>query len=168
MEYYNTVVKFGNYQLFCEEDKVEYINDIFKRFYIQVYVNYPEFSYKRAFRFIYTMLNIFRLDKHITWLTFKPITPFEWDKYASWVGKPVPDTDDIQLNFSIEFNYIKFHSRNIRIYDSGDEINLSKELSEYHKRYFYKSVLLHFFKRKIRLPYKLIDRDVPFKPIIPR
>ena len=38
----NTVIKFGNYQLFCEEyHKDKYINDTYDRFYIQVYVNYP-------------------------------------------------------------------------------------------------------------------------------
>ena len=39
------------------------------------------------------------------------------------------------------------------------------ELTEEDKRGFYKSVFRHFFGEGVRVPYKLIDRDVPLKPL---
>ena len=69
----NTILDFGNYQFFCEEEnKNDYLNDIYRDFYICAYVNYPKFSYKRAFRFVYTMLNIFKFDEHFCIISFAP------------------------------------------------------------------------------------------------
>ena len=71
-----TVIKFGDYQLFClESNKDEFINDTYKykHFQIQVYLNYPKFNYKRAFRFLYTMLNLYRIYEQINWMDFEPI-----------------------------------------------------------------------------------------------
>ena len=59
--YCETVVKFGNHQLFCEEyEKYKFINGKYEYFFIHVYLNYPKFNYKRAFRFLYTVLNLYR------------------------------------------------------------------------------------------------------------
>ena len=71
VEYCDTVVKFGDYQLFCEEYlKDKYTNNIHSYFYINVYVNYPEFTYKRTFRFLYTMLNLYKNSKLINRMSF--------------------------------------------------------------------------------------------------
>ena len=61
----DTVVKFGNYQLLCDEDDEDFINDTYEYFFIQVFVNYPQFTYKKAFRFLYTVLNLYRIDEQI-------------------------------------------------------------------------------------------------------
>ena len=59
----HTVVKFGDYQLFCdEEDKNEYMNGNYGYFYLNVYVNYPKFSHKEALRFVFSVINIFKID----------------------------------------------------------------------------------------------------------
>ena len=167
-----TVVKFGDYQLFCSKsDKDEFINNTYKRFQIQVYLNYPKFNYKRAFRFLYTVLNLYKYYKQIAWMSFTPITDslYKFDLHAAWMRKPnIEKGDDIELRFLIESNYIGFYYFDIRTYKKGVEINLSNELSEYHKRYFYKSVFRHFFKEEVKVPYKLIDRYVPIKPLRPR
>ena len=152
-EDYDTVVKFGNYQLFCKKyNKDSYINDTYIQFYIQVFVNYPKFNYKRAFRFLYTVLNLYKIGEQIGWMNFKPITANDYN---------------IQLNFSFDFyiNYIGFYSS--KKCDCGTEINLYNELNENYKKYFYKSVFCYFFREGVKVPYELIDRDVPFKPIIP-
>ena len=149
----NTVVKFGDYQLFCKErDKDKYINDRYDWVYINVFVNYPEFTYKRVLRFLYTVLNLYRFYKQINWMTFEPIT-----------------TDDyiIQLEFGTEFNRIEFYYDNIKRDVRGNDINLCKELTEEDKRVFYNSVFRHFFGEKVDIDYDAIIRDVPFKPIRP-
>ena len=140
----DTVVKFGNYQLFCQEDeKDEFINNTYEQFYIQMYVNYPKFTYKRAFRFLYTMLNLYRDCKQIDYMSLNTTNVY-----------------DIALIFWNENNYIIF-------YEDGDGLNLCKELTEEYKRAFYGYVFRHFFGEGVRVPYKLIDKDVPLKPIKP-
>ena len=166
-----TVIKFGDYQLFClESDKDEFINDIYKykHFQIQVYLNYPKFNYKRAFRFLYTVLNLYKFYKQIAWISFSPITDYKFDIHTWWERPKTENSDDIELGFSIESNYIGFRTLNLRTYKRGAEINLSNELNEYHKRNFYKSVFRYFFKEEVKVPYKLIDRNVPIKPLRPR
>ena len=166
-----TVIKFGDYQLFClESNKDEFINDTYKykHFQIQVYLNYPKFNYKRAFRFLYTVLNLYKFYKQIAWISFTPITDYEFDIHTWWERPNTENGDDIELGFSIESNYIGFRTLNMRTYKRGAEINLSNELNEYRKRNFYKSVFRYFFKEDVKVPYKLIDRYVPIKPLIPR
>ena len=69
----DTIVEFGNYQLFCEEDKKdEFINNAYDHFEVDVYVNYPKFTYKSAFRFLYTVINLYRVDVHINIIDFYP------------------------------------------------------------------------------------------------
>ena len=73
-----TIIEFGNYQLFCEEgDEDKFINITFDEdgedLFISVFVNYPKFNYKRAFRFLYTMLNLYRIYEQINWMDFEPI-----------------------------------------------------------------------------------------------
>ena len=151
----NTVVKFGDYQLFCDEDdEDEFINDRYDWVYINVFVNYPEFTYKRALRFLSTVLNLFRIDEQINWMTFEPIT-----------------TDDyiIQLEFGTEYDLIEFYYENIKRDVRGNDIDLCNELTEEDKEEFYNSVMRHFFgEKKVKnIDYEAIDRDVPFKPIRP-
>ena len=145
----NAVVKFGNYQLFCEEGQEDnYINGKYKFFFIHVFVNYPQFTYKRTFRFLYTMLNLY-CKQNNKMMIFKPLT----DDYV------------IELYFVAENNHIRFYYYK-KTYGHGDVINLSKELTEEDKREFYYAVFYHFFEGRLMVPYKLIDKDVPFKPII--
>ena len=63
----NTKVKFGDYQLFCEDyERFKFIDNTYDFVYIQVFVNYPKFTYKRTFRFLYSILNIFRISDIFT------------------------------------------------------------------------------------------------------
>ena len=156
-KYCDTIIKFGNYQLFCKYkwEKDEFINDTYNHVYIQVYVNYPKFNYKRAFRFLYTVLNLYRIYEQINWMTFIPITDNDYI---------------IQLNFSIKSNYMGFYYYNRRKHTIGNEIVLCKgELTEEDKREFYRAIFRHFFGENVKkIDYKAIDRDVPFKPFISR
>ena len=144
----NTVVKFGNYQLFCAESKKDnFINNTYSYFYINAYVNYPEFTYKRTFRFLYTMLNLYKYCKEITWMAFKAITT------------------DLKLQFGLFINHIYFNYNNLRTGQSGTSICLDMELIEGDKRYFYNYVMHHFFGDSVKVPYDAIERDVPIKPL---
>ena len=153
-KYCNTVVKFGDYQLFCEEyHKDEFINDTYDYFFIQVFVNYPQFTYKRVFRFLYTLvLNIYKLDRHIDFIDFEPLADDYVTKLYFW--------------FHVRRNEIKFeyYNRTGKI-ECGIYLCDEEELTEKNKREFYKSVIRHFFGDKVKVPYKLIDKDVPLKPI---
>ena len=145
-----TVVKFGNYQLFCEEDKkYKFINGKYEYFFIHVFVNYPEFTYKRAFRFLYTMLNLYKNSKLISWMSFDLNTTYD---YA------------IRLNFVDKNNHIRFYYYK-KAYGYGAEIDLSYEQSEENMREFYYSVFHHFFGYDVDIDYDAIIKDVPFKPI---
>ena len=152
--YCDTIVEFGNYQLFCdEEDKNDYVNDTYDRFYIQVYVNYPNFNYKRAFRFLYTVINLYRDCEQMNWMSFTPNTT---NGYV------------IKLQFWTEKNHIRVNYYNTKGYGCGTEIILSKELIEKYKREFYRYVIRYFFGKKVqKIDYEAIDRDVPIKPIRP-
>lgn len=158
----DTVVKFGNYQLFClESDKDEFINNIYDYFLINVYVNYPVFNYKRAFRFLYTVINIYRMDVHINSISFYP--------YAK----------DYVTGLNFRFHYYASNDIIFMYFDRitrrrGPTIFLCDEekLTEEYKIAFYDSVLLHFFgeeselvsyKSEKRISYKVLDRDVPIK-----
>ena len=71
----NTKVKFGDYQLFCEDyERFGFIDNTYEFVYIQVFVNYPKFTYKRTFRFLYSILNIFRISKQIFTLYLRHTT----------------------------------------------------------------------------------------------
>ena len=146
----NTILDFGNYQLFCD-DCIEdiYINDTYQDFLICVYANYPKFSYKRAFRFVYTMLNIFKIDEHFHSIRFEPTKQH---------------TKDMEIGiFYYPFSYI------LRLYDINREIILydsSNEIKPERKRMFYDYVIRHFFGKDAQADYKAIDRDVPLKPFL--
>ena len=145
----STVVKFGDYQLFCFENEKNNIDEYIIDHYlnIHVYVNYPKFTYKRAFRFLYTLLNLYKIGKQIRFMNLP--------------------TTDIYLNFIFELYYnIGFCYYNNRTGKKGDEKILGNELTEKDKREFYKSVFCYFFGGEVRVPYKLIDRDVPLKSYI--
>ena len=148
----DTVVKLGNYQLFCREcEKDEFINNTYEHFFIYVFVNYPKFSYKRAFRFLYTMLNLYKNSKLINGMSFNLNTTNDYV---------------IELIFEVKNNHIKFYYYNTKTCGYGTEIYLlSKVLIEKHKREFYRAVFRHFFGEKVnKIDYKAIDRDVPIKP----
>ena len=117
-----------------------------------MFVNYPKFTYKRAFRFVYKMLNLYRNCKQIGSIYFEPDT-----------------FNDIELIFRNALGHIEFHYYDTKTIGYGDDINLSKELTAY-KREFYDSVFRYFFgyKEVKKINYKAIDKYVPFKPIIPR
>ena len=113
-----------------------------------MYVNYPKFSYKRAFRFVYTVLNLYKYCKQIDWISFEPITT------------------DLILRFGLFKNHIRFNYYNLRTGEIASIICLDMELMEKDKRYFYNSVFRHFFGYKVKnIDYGAIDRDVPIKPI---
>ena len=114
-----------------------------------MFVNYPEFTYKRAFRFLYTMLNLYRDYKQNNKMIFKPLA----DDYV------------IKLYFVAKYNHIRFYYYNNKTNEYGAKINLFKKLREEDKRVFYESVFYHFFKKGVSVPYELIDRDVPLKPL---
>ena len=143
-----TVVKFGNYQLFCQENEEDvYTNDIYHDLYINVYVNYPKFNYKRAFHFLYTLLpNLYRMDRHIKYIRFCPFN----DDYVTTLYFWFNFLDGIRF---VYYNRTNEHRYEISLYDEKD------------KRKFYYSVFYHFFKKGVSVPYELIDRDVPLKPL---
>ena len=148
-----TVVKVGDYQLFCKEYE-KYENETYEWFFIQVFVNYPNFNYKRAFRFIYTVINLYRIDKQITQMNFKPIT-----------------INVLNMELNLQFKtYIQFRYFNI-INHIGTElkINLDMGLTEKDKRDFYYAVFCHLLGGKVKnIDYEAIDRDVPITLIRPR
>ena len=150
----NTIAKYGDYQLLCDKTEQDEFtnNSYYYSFFINVYVNYPEFNnYKRAFRFLYTVLNLYRNYKQMAWMSFEPITTNDYV---------------IQLKFWIESKHIGFHYYNAKAKVSGNDMNLSKELTEEYKIEFYNSVIRHFFGEKAnKIDYGAIDRNVPIKPI---
>ena len=149
---HTTKLDFGNYQLFCDDCITDiYINDTYKDFYICVYANYPEFTYKRAFRFVYTMLNIFKIDKHFHSIRFAPTEQHNRFMEIGLIYYPFYDTLCLEDHTEI------------KLYDSSNEIKPEK------KRMFYDYVIRHFFgKNKKNAPknYDVIDRDVPLKPFL--
>ena len=146
----NTILDFGNYQLFCD-DCIEdiYINDTYKDFYICVYANYPKFSYKRAFRFVYTILNIFKIDEHFHSIRFEPTKQHTKDMEIGLIYYP--------FSYILRLDDI---NREIILYDSRNEIKPER------KRIFYDYVIHHFFGKNAAMSYEAIDRDVPLKPFL--
>ena len=113
-----------------------------------MYVNYPQFNYKRAFLFLYTVLNIYRIDEQIDWMFFEPITTNEHDALQFWFNRTC-----------IIFCYYNKRTNAYRY-----EIDLCKKLTKDYKRKFYSSVFCHFFGDKVKkIDYEDIDRDVPIK-----
>ena len=99
------------------------------------------------------MLNLFRIDKCIDDIDFYPLdNDYVTDLYFSR-----SETTLNEIKFSYYNNRIDKRSCVMFFYDE-------ESLSEYHKREFYYSVFRHFFKKEIKVSYKLIDRDVPLKP----
>ena len=144
----DTIVEYGNYQLFCEAcSKRDIISDEYWYLYIRVFVNYPKFNYKRAFRFVYAMLNIFRLDEHINHMCFEPTSEHH-----------ISD----ELNFVYKDKVITFKD-----YSSNPTYKLilsDNKLPERGKEKFYKYIF-HYFFDDIDVPYELLKRDVLLKPI---
>ena len=72
----DTSVEFGeNYQLFCKETEEDiFMNNAYNGFYINVYLDYPRFNYKRIFRFTYAILNILRFVRLIWCVEFQYTT----------------------------------------------------------------------------------------------
>ena len=58
----DTVIKFGNYQLFCEECDRDYYRDRETGgiIYINAFVDYPTFNNKKVINFVYAIINIFK------------------------------------------------------------------------------------------------------------
>ena len=150
MKYCETIVEFGDYQLFCKDDeRLSYTTGAYDDLFIQVFVNYPKFNYKRAFRFVFTVLNLYRIDEQFRWIVFTPST--------------ANDYDDTQLQFWIEFGYIDFHYYDIKTNENGNIIDLSKILTEADKIEFYNSVTYYFGCGLIN--YDTLERNVPLKPL---
>ena len=148
MKDWYTVAKFGDYQLFCPEwEKKGYINSDYYQVYINVYLNYPKFTYKRAFRFLYYILDIFKLINHVDSLNF----------YHT-----IHDNTE-NLQFYNEYDGIKMRL----IYNVMDyKVNLSEEENILRRRNsIYKFVIQHFFGMDANIDYKALKRDVPLKPI---
>ena len=82
------------------------------------------------------------------------------------IFEPLTDDYVIELEFGTEYNLIEFYYYNRKIDARGNVINLGNELTEEDKREFYYSVFYHFSKQGVSAPFKLIDKDVPIKPII--
>ena len=103
----DTIVEFGNYQLFCGEwEKDKFINNTYNGvIFINVFVNYLVFNYKRAFRFVYTVVNLYRNCKQNGWMN---LTTTE---------------QNIKLEFWVESDYIEFHYYNTKTKLNGNEIN---------------------------------------------
>ena len=150
MKYCDTIIKYGNYQLFCEDHSKNYffIKDDYMYLYISVFVNYPKFNYKRAFRFVYAMLNIFRLDKHITHMHFEP-------------------TSEHHISAGLIFDY-NDEEITFKDYDSKPTYKLilsDKKLPERGKEKFYNRVDCYFDYCRYGINYDTYERDVPLKPI---
>ena len=111
-----------------------------------MYVNYPKFNYKRAFRFLYTVLNLFRIGR-ISSINIEPNTT----------------NDYYDLSFWFKRTYIEFTCFNNISFNEICKIKLGKELTE-DKREFYKSIFRHFFGDGVNVPYDAIEKDVPLKP----
>ena len=111
-----------------------------------MYVNYPVFNYKRAFRFLYIVLNLFRIGR-ISLINIEP--------------------NNYYIDFKFWFNgtYIEFACFNKSTFNEICKMNLGKDLTKEHKREFYKYIFRHFFGDGVYVPYRLIDRDVPPKPL---
>jgi hypothetical protein len=62
-------------------------------------------------------------------------------------------------------NEIKFESYNRGKIGCGIYLCDEEELTEKNKIAFYDSVIRHFLGKGVKVPYKLIDKDVPLKPI---
>ena len=108
-----------------------------------MYVNYPKFSYKSAFRFVFSVLNIYNIDdSFIDTITFTPIAVFS----------------DVSLLF---FRNLR---ENAIVFSDYCNINL-KNLTKEHKRILYKRIIQHFFGYKVDIDYDSIKIDVPFKPL---
>ena len=67
-----------------------------------------------------------------------------------------------------EYNHIRFYYYNTKTCGYGNDIILSKELTEEYKIEFYDSVIHHFFGKVNSIDYEAIDRDVPIKLLRPR
>lgn len=93
----DTIVEFGDYQLFCEEyEEDKFINDTYKELYIYAYVNYPKFTYKRAFHFLYTLFpNLYRMDRHIRYILFEPVADYVRTLYFLFYRK----SNDIRFQY---------------------------------------------------------------------
>ena len=142
----NTKVKFGDYQLFCEDyERFGFIDNTYDFVYIQVFVNYPKFTYKRTFRFLYSILNICRISDIFT-------------LYLRHTTNLITKVKELEFNSGIWGLEFRLCSDIVRFYKE-DQIQKYKDL-------IYKSVIQHFFGYDVNIDYDALERDVHLKPII--
>ena len=143
----NTKVKFGDYQLFCEDyERFGFIDNTYNFVYIQVFVNYPKFTYKRTFRFLYSILNICRISSNIFKLYLRHTT--------NLITK-VKELEFENNTFGLELRRL---DANICLYEE-DQIRK-------YEGSIYNSVIRHFFGYDVNIDYDALERDVHLKPII--
>ena len=70
---------------------------------------------------------------------------------------------NLYFYFHFRQNDIKFNYYDNRTEKYGAGLFLCNEEYLKNKRVFYYAVFRHFFKKEIRVPYKLIDKDVPLE-----